>query len=59
MKITVHAIIEIPNPPNFFRMEGGQTIPISAISEDGLYEIGKQWTEALIKRASEQKSDDA
>jgi hypothetical protein len=59
MKINVHAQIEIPRVPNFLKMEGGKTIPISAITEEGFREIGKKWTEELIARAKEQGGGDA
>jgi hypothetical protein len=58
MKIKVQAQIEIPRVPNFLKMQGGQTIPVSAITEEGLREIGQRWTEALIARANEQSKDD-
>ncbi len=53
-RIKVEAPIQIPRVPNFFQMADGQTIPISAIKEDGLKEVGRLWTEALIERAQEQ-----
>jgi len=57
MKISVTATIEIPTVPNFLRLASGQTIPVSAITEEGLREIGKEWIEALIVRAKEQSKD--
>ena len=52
-KIT--AEVEIPRVPNFLRLTDGRTLPVKAIDETSLREIGKIWTEALIERAKEQK----
>lgn len=49
----VTAEIEIPKVPNFLRMTDGQTLPVSAIDETSLREIGKIWTEALVERSKE------
>lgn len=53
MKVRVHAEIEIPRVPNFFKTPSS-TIPISAVPEAELRRIGEQWTEDLIARAAEQ-----
>lgn len=52
--IKVTASVKVPMVPNFLQMEDGQTIPLRAITEDGLRELGKLWTEALVERAKEQ-----
>lgn len=58
MKIKVHYNIEVPRVPNYFMLgDGDNKIPISAITEEGLREIGKQWTEALILRAKKMHKD--
>lgn len=54
--INVTAQVEVPRVPNFLLMSDGQKIPISAVTEEGLEEIGKDWTLALINRAREQRS---
>ena len=56
--LRITAEIEIPRVPNFLTMTDGQTIPISAITEDSLRELGKLWIEALIERAKEQQAND-
>lgn len=55
MNINVEAIIETPKVPNFFIMDNGEKIPISAVKEEYLREIGEMWTESLIRRAKEQR----
>ena len=57
--IRVTAEVEIPRPPNYLHQENGHKIPLSAITESGLLEIGKLWTEALIERAKEQQNSNA
>lgn len=54
MKINVEAMIKVPKVPNFFIMDNGEKIPISAVKEEYLREIGESWTEDLIRRAKEQ-----
>lgn len=54
----VTAEIEIPKVPNFLRMTDGQMLPVSAVDEAHLREIGKLWTEALVERAKEQGKQD-
>lgn len=53
--LRVTADVECPRVPNFLRMTDGQTLPLAAVDEDGLREIGAAWTEALIERAREQR----
>lgn len=47
--------IQVPTVPNFLRAEDGTTVPIEAITEKGLGEIGREWTDALIKKAKDKK----
>lgn len=54
----VKAEIEIPKPPSFLRMTDGHTLPVSAVDEASLREIGKLWTDALVERAKEQGKQD-
>lgn len=48
--INVTADVEIPSLPNFF-IAGNLKIPIEAVEDQGLRDIGKAWTEELIKKA--------
>ena len=51
--VTVKACVHIPVIPNFLRQADDTIIPIEAISEEGLKEIGEVWTQELIKKAKE------
>lgn len=53
-KYRVTMEVETPMVPNFLRLSDGQSVPLCAVTEDGLREIGKAWTEELIRRAQEQ-----
>lgn len=55
MKIKVHYNVECPRVPNFLLLskDSDEKIPICAITEEGLREIGKQWTENLVARAKQ------
>ena len=57
IEIQVKATVEIPQVPKFLKMNDGQTIPISAITEEGLREIGEAWTLELINAAAKQRTD--
>ena len=50
---TVKAEIEMPRVPNFLRRTDGETMSIADFADEGLEEIGRLWTENLIKRAQE------
>lgn len=56
-KIQVTTTIETPVVPNFIKQTNGQVIPLCAISERGLRDIGEAWIECLIERAREQSKD--
>ena len=48
--------VEIPSVPNFLRSPDGRAaIAIDEFSREQLEEIGRQWTEALIKKAKKRK----
>ncbi len=47
--------VQVPEPPNFLRLENGSSVPIEAITEVGLREIGTEWTESLMKKAKEKR----
>ncbi len=55
IRIDVTAIIKVPKVPNFLVMDNGERIPISAIKEEFLREIGEAWTEELIRSACKMK----
>lgn len=59
MKVTLKLELELPSVPKFIWVKGqSNTIPIADIDEEVLREIGKQWTDALIKlaKSKEQKT---
>jgi hypothetical protein len=49
--IQVTAQVVVPRVPNFLHMADGQILPVEAITEEGLREIGREWTEELIENA--------
>lgn len=49
--VRVKATVQIPRVPNFLMMKGEQKVPIAAVSDEELEEIGKEWTLELINRA--------
>jgi len=52
----VKAHIDIPRPPNFLRLsDSDQAMSIADFTDEGLEEIGRQWTENLIKSAQEKR----
>lgn len=53
IKVTMQ--VNIPSVPNYLKLSDEQVVPLYAITDDGLREIGKQWTEALIARSREMK----
>ena len=53
--IQVSYQVQVPSTPNFFKLANGSSVPISAITEEGLKEIGRQWTDELIKKAKDKK----
>lgn len=58
MKIQIKIECEVPIVPNFLKTANGQ-VPITAVTEEALRELGKQWTEALVMKARQQRTDDA
>lgn len=51
--------IETPIVPNFLRLSDGQSVPLCAVTEDGLREIAKSWTEELLEKARKQAAERA
>jgi hypothetical protein len=58
MQVQIKIECEVPTVPNFLETVNGQ-VPISAVTEEALRELGKQWTEALVMRARQQRTDNA
>jgi len=48
----------LPVLPNFLRDEQGSAIAIQDLTQDQLAEIGRQWTEALQRKARDRMGDD-
>ena len=55
-QISVTAEIEIPDPPIFFKTTGGMKLPVEAIPEANLEQIGAEWTASLVNKAKERAS---
>ena len=53
IKVTMD--VGVPRPVDFLRMAGGQMVPVSAVTDEGLREIGRLYGEALVQRAREQR----
>jgi len=43
--------IILPSLPNYLKTDSGATIPIEAVTDSGLRELGRLWTLALIRIA--------
>lgn len=54
MKLKVMMTIETPKVPNFFRTGDGQSVPICAVSDEGLRQVAAQWLEDLRANAARQ-----
>jgi uncharacterized Zn-finger protein len=48
---------ELPTLPNFLRMTDGQRLPVQAVGESGLRELGAAWTDALVEHAEKRRED--
>lgn len=55
MKISVKAEIKIPMTPNFLRMADGSYIPLEAITDTGIKEIGRLWTKEMLEKAKQRR----
>lgn len=55
LRIPLHAEIVLPDVPYDIRLSDGSLIETGRISDEGLYEIGKQWVENLIELAHAQR----
>lgn len=47
----IQVTVEVPDTPNYLRYGDRKVLPISDFTEAELREIGKQWTENLVKKA--------
>lgn len=57
-KLTVHADIIVPRVPNFLRFESGEgTLRVGDVTDESLRGLGAEWTDALLKRAAEQRRE--
>lgn len=45
-----HIEVVVPSVPNFLKV-GTQTVSVAEFSNNELRQIGREWTEKLIKRA--------
>lgn len=54
--ITVKATVSVPTTPNFLKM-GERWLPLCAISEESLRELGQAWVEALVEKQKKQAKD--
>lgn len=58
MTIDIKIDCEIPQVPNFLKTSNGQ-VPITAVTEEALKQLGAAWTKALIMRARQMRTDAA
>lgn len=54
--VTVKANVEIPRVPNFFRQPDGGTLPIEAVTDEGLKKIGRAFTQELLEQAQKKRA---
>jgi hypothetical protein len=57
--IQVKLTVDVPQVPNFLRTSDGQSVPLCAVTDDGLREIAAQWTADLLARSKEQAKNPA
>jgi hypothetical protein len=57
--INVKLTVDVPTVPNYLRTSDGQSVPLCAITDDGLREIAEQWTRDLLARSKEQSKNPA
>ena len=55
--LRVVADIELPKLPNFLRTSDGNLLPVEAITDDGLREIGQAWAAALVAHAQLRRAE--
>lgn len=52
--------IQIPRPPNFIQCGAGdglRSVPVGEFTDEVLEQIAAKWTQALLKRADEQRRE--
>ena len=49
--------LKIPVIPKYILFEDGTKMPIHALFDETLREIGKEWTYRLVRNANEQRDD--
>jgi hypothetical protein len=49
--------VTIPPVPDMLAIGNGQSIPLNAVTDEGLRQIGAEWTEALIAKAHGKATD--
>lgn len=54
--ITVKAVVLIPHTPNFLFQPDGGKLPIEAVADEGLREIGRKYTDDLIEQAQKKRA---
>lgn len=47
--------VQIPRLPNYLRTDSGSMVPIEAVTDSGLRELGRLWTRALIRHAANRR----
>ena len=57
--INVKLTVDVPTVPNYLRTSDGQSVPLCAISDDGLREIAEQWKLDLLAHSKEQSKNPA
>ena len=57
--VRISADILIPTVPDFFRMQDGQSLPVEAVSDHDLKDIGLLWTTNLIEHAKTRRQNKA
>ncbi len=57
MECQIKIKCEVPLTPNFLKTENGQ-VPISAVTEEALRELGAAWTEQLVMKARQRLTSD-
>lgn len=55
--LRVTMCVQVPGVPNYLKLSDDQVVPLYAVTDDGLREIGKQWTEKLIERSHQMKKE--
>ncbi len=54
--VTVIAEVKIPEAPNFFLQPDGGKLPIEAVTNEGLRDIGDAYTQGLIESAQKKRA---